>query len=66
MHATSRTNYINVLKINICTNLTLNIYFNICEVLHKIISLKNNYLQTKLRLTSVKVTKIVAQLKNAS
>lgn len=28
--------------------------------------LKNNYLQTKLRLTIVKVIKIVAQLKNLS
>lgn len=28
--------------------------------------LKNNYLQTKLRLTNVKVTKIFAQLKNSS
>lgn len=29
-------------------------------------SLKNNYLQTKLQLTNVKVPKIVAQLKNVS
>ena len=30
-----RRNAAKLYKMNICTNLTLNIYFNICEVLHK-------------------------------
>ena len=48
MYATSRTNYINVLKINICTNLTLNIYFNICEVLYKNYIVENKLLTNKI------------------
>ena len=48
MYATSRTNYINVLKINICTNLTLNIYLNIYKIFSKLYVVEKQLLTNKI------------------